>query len=60
MPILLIILAGIILFFTNGWFDQQQTVGAILAIFGVIVLIIQTVFFGAVLSKANNTFNSFR
>lgn len=40
MPFLLFIAAGLVLLLTDGWFDQQHTVGWILTGIGAVVVAI--------------------
>lgn len=50
---LLLLIPGLILLLTSGLFAQQHTVGVILTVSGGILLAIQAIWFGFVLSKVN-------
>lgn len=52
---LLLLIPGLILLLTSGMFDQQHTVGVILTVSGAVLLAVQAIWFGFVLSKVNKS-----
>ncbi len=40
MPFLVFVAAGLVLLLTDGWFDQQHTVGLVMTIVGGVVVLI--------------------
>jgi uncharacterized membrane protein len=54
---LLLLIPGIILLATSGWFKDQHKVGEILTIIGGALLLIQVVWFTLVATKVNREFN---
>jgi hypothetical protein len=40
MPFLIFVAAGLVLMLTDGWFDQQHTVGLVMTIVGAVVVLL--------------------
>lgn len=56
---LLLLIPGLVLWLTNGWFSQQHTVGAILAIAGGVILTAQILWLVFIAAQAKKGFDRF-
>ncbi len=48
MPFIVFVVAGLVLLFTDGLFDQQHTVGLIITIVGAVIVLLNLLVVGGV------------